>query len=109
MSHPLKSFNSRISISIYMYRACISSYKIPKALVLHGNKVMIACKRFDRTRKQPVTTNKVELENFSPANQVSNREPSISRLCPLYEGEETRGLSFPRAIMFPERHTRKSR
>lgn len=40
-------------------------------LVLRGNKVMIACKRFDRTRKQPVTTNKVELENFSPANQVS--------------------------------------
>lgn len=62
-------------------------FKIPKALVLRGNKVMIACKRFDRTRKQPVTTNKVELENFSPTNQVSTIH--FSRLCrPSMKGEQ---------------------
>ena len=88
-------------IHIYIYISCLHSFKQNSqgALVLRGHEATIACKRIDLSlslslslaREQPVTTNKVKSENFSPSHDRALSVWLCSLvLCPFHGGG-TRG------------------
>ncbi|XP_076171084.1 uncharacterized protein LOC143148545 [Ptiloglossa arizonensis] len=77
---PILFARNNRAVHIDTLRASTPSNEIPKAFVSCRHKAAIACKRFDITREQPVTTNKVELESFSLAYRLcSSLLPSGGR------------------------------